>query len=72
MTSYYLSSAIHEAHRALALNPNSLFVLDGLAWILTLSGDWENRPSLTEKAIKLNPYRRAIAHDALWVNYLRQ
>lgn len=71
LTSNELSAAMCEAHRALELNPDSLFMLDGLAWILTLSGDWEHGPRLAKKAIRLNPFHRAITHDALWVNYLR-
>lgn len=67
-----LTAAINGAHRALELNPQSLFVLDGIAWILTLSGDWEHGPRLAQKAVDINPFHRAVAHDALWVNYLRQ
>lgn len=67
-----LASAIEEADRALNLNPNSLFVMDGLAWILTLSGEWGRGPELAAQAIRLNPYHRAVAHDALWVNHLRE
>ncbi|WP_163339525.1 hypothetical protein [Desulfopila sp. IMCC35008] len=71
LTSNELTAAICEAHNALELNPDSLFVMNGLAWILTLSGDWEHGPRLAKKAIRLNPFHRAITHDALWVNYLR-
>jgi len=67
-----LEEAVHVSHRALELNPHSLFMLDGLAWILTLSGDWQHGPRLAKKVISLNPFHRAIAHDALWVNCLRQ
>lgn len=67
-----LTAAVNEAHRALELNPQSLFVLDGLAWILTLAGDWEHGPRLAQKSIESNPFHRAIAHDALWVNHMRQ
>lgn len=67
-----LTTALHKAYQALELNPESLFFLDGLAWILTLSGDWEHGPRLAQKAINLNPFHRAVAHDALWLNYLRQ
>ena len=66
-----LAIAIDEVDRALRLNPNSLFVLDGLAYILILCGDWNRGVTLAEKAITLNPYHRTILHDALWVNYLR-
>ena len=72
MTAGELSSAINEARQALELNPESLFMLDGIAWLLTLCGEWDLGPELAQKAIKLNPYHRDIAHDALWLNYLRQ
>ena len=47
-------------------------MVDGIAWLLTLCGEWDLGPELAQKAIKLNPYHRDIAHDALWLNYLRQ
>jgi len=72
MTAGELSSAINEARQALELSPESLFMLDGIAWLLTLCGEWELGPELAQKVIKLNPYHREIAHDALWVNYLRK
>jgi tetratricopeptide (TPR) repeat protein len=71
-TSGELQSAIYEANQAFEINPNSLFMLDGLGWLLTLSGEWDLGPRLAEKAITLNPCHRPIAHDALWVNHLRQ
>ena len=67
-----LSAALLEVKRALALNPSSLFVLDGLGYILTLTGEWEQGPALIKKVIKLNPYYRNVVHYALWVDYLRQ
>ncbi len=66
-----LTIAIDEVDRALRLNPNSLFVLDGLAYILILCGDWNRGVALAEKAITYNPYHRQVLHNALWVNYLR-
>jgi TolB-like protein/Flp pilus assembly protein TadD len=67
-----LSAALAEVNRAFALNPNSLFVLDGLGYILTLIGEWEKGPALIKKVIKLNPYYRPVIHYALWLDYLRQ
>lgn len=66
-----LAIAIDEVYRAIDLNPNSLFVLDGLAYILILSGDWDHGAAIAQKVIKANPFHRAVLHDALWVNYLR-
>ena len=47
-------------------------MLDGLGYILTLTGEWEQGPALIKKVIKLNPYYRNVVHYALWVDYLRQ
>lgn len=67
-----LSGAIEESYRALSLNPNSLFNLDGIGYIMTLSGEWERGPALIRKVISLNPYYREVVHYALWVDCLRQ
>jgi len=67
-----LSAAIEDSYRALALNPNSLFTVDGIGYIMTLSGEWERGPALIKKIIKLNPYYRPVVHYALWVDCLRQ
>ena len=67
-----LSAAIKESHRALALNPNSLFTVDGIGYIMTLSGEWEQGLTLIRKTIKLNPYYRNVVHYALWVDRLRR
>jgi tetratricopeptide (TPR) repeat protein len=67
-----LSAAVEESHRALALNPNSLFIVDGIGYIMTLSGEWERGRALIRKIIKLNPYYRNVVHYALWVDCLRR
>jgi tetratricopeptide (TPR) repeat protein len=67
-----LSTALMEAERALALNPNSLILMDGVAYLMILSGDWDGGEALAEKAISLNPYYRTEIHYALWLNRLRQ
>ena len=67
-----LSAAIKDSYRALALNPNSLFMLDGIGYIMTLSGEWERGSALIRKIIKLNPYYRNVVHYALWADHLRQ
>ena len=72
LTSGELQAAIYEANHALEVNPNSLVFLDSIGWLLTLSGEWELGPRLAERAITLNPCHKPIAHDALWVNYIRQ
>ena len=67
-----LSAALKESYRALALNPNSLFIVDGIGYIMTLSGEWERGTALIRKTMKLNPYYRNVVHYALWVDCLRQ
>ena len=67
-----LAAASREAKRALALNPNSLFVLDGIGYILTLAGEWEQGPELIRKVIRLNPYYRQVVHYGLWLDWIRR
>ena len=67
-----LSAAIEEVDRAHRMNPKSLFFLDGLAYLLILCGEFERGAQLAHEVIRLNPYHRAVLHDGLWVNYLRQ
>jgi adenylate cyclase len=67
-----LQAALLEANRALALNPNTLFMLDDIGHILTLIGEWEQGPALIKKVISLNPKYKNAVHYALWVDYLRQ
>lgn len=51
-----IPAALVEAEKALALNPNSLFILDGIRYLLTLLGEWERGPALIKRVIQLNPY----------------
>ena len=67
-----IPAALAEAERALNLNPNSLFILDGIGYLMTLLGEWERGPALIRKAMRLNPYYKPVVHYALWVDYLRQ
>lgn len=61
-----------EAERALALNPNSLFFMDILGYLLSLLGEWERGPALLRKAIRLNPYYRPYVHYGLWGDFFRR
>ncbi len=61
-----------EAERALHLAPETLFILDGIGYVLTLMGDWEQGPALIRKAIDQNPFYSNYVHFALWVDCLRQ
>jgi TolB-like protein len=67
-----IPGALVEAEQALNLNPNSLFILDGIGYLMTLLGEWERGPALIRKAMQFNPYYKPVVHYALWLNYLRQ
>jgi len=67
-----VEEARHEAEAALELNPNSLFILEGIGYLLTLTGDWERGPALSRKAIRLNPFHLPVAHSGLWLDALRR
>jgi TolB-like protein len=66
-----LNAAKIEVENALDLNPNSLFMLDGIGYIMTLLGDWERGTRLINRVIKLNPFYGLYVHYALWVNWFR-
>ena len=38
-----IPGALVETEQALKLNPNSLFILDGIGYLMTLLGEWERR-----------------------------
>ena len=61
-----------EAERAVELGPDTLFILDGIGFVLTLLGDWERGSALIKKVIRRNPFYSNYVHYALWVNWLRQ
>lgn len=67
-----IPAARREIAEALALNPNSLVILDGIAYLMTLLGDWEHGPALIRRVITLNPFYNPIVHYALWADWLRQ
>jgi len=54
------------------LNPNSLFILDGIGYLMTLLGEWERGPALIRKAMALNPYYKPVVHYALWLDCFRR
>jgi adenylate cyclase len=72
MFSNEIPAARSEVEKALAPNPNSLFILDGIGYLLTLLGDWERGPALIRKVISLNPFYNPIVHYALWLDWYRQ
>jgi TolB-like protein/Flp pilus assembly protein TadD len=67
-----LQAAKTEAERAHALNPNCLFTMDTIGYLLTHLGDWERGTALIERAMNLNPYYHVFVHFALWLNWFRQ
>ena len=67
-----LEMGLAEAEQALDLGPQTLFMMDGIGYVMTLLGEWERGPKLIEKVIRLNPFYTNIVHYALWVNWLRQ
>jgi tetratricopeptide (TPR) repeat protein len=67
-----VQEARHEAEAALAINPESLFVLEGIGYLLTLCGDWERGVQLSRKAVRLNPFHLPVVHAGLWLDALRR
>ena len=66
-----LREAQREVETAYNLRTNSLQVLDGIGWLMTLAGEWDLGVKLIKKAMKLNPhYRRRVRH-ALCLNCFR-
>jgi TolB-like protein len=67
-----LTSALIETERAIELNTNSLLIMDGLGYIMTLSGEWERGVKLIKKVMRLNPLYRPVIHYPLWLDCLRR
>jgi TolB-like protein len=72
MLSGDLESARRDIDLAYRLYPDSLYFMDGIGYIKTLLGDWEEGPRLIRKVIRHNPYYKNVVHYPLWVDYLRQ
>ena len=66
-----LEAGLAEAEQALQLGPQTLFMLDGIGYLMTLMGEWERGPALIEETIRLNPFYLNVVHFALWVNCIR-
>ncbi len=67
-----IDEARAEADTALRLNGMSSFLLDGIGYLLTLSGDWERGPGLIREALQINPFPRRACYCALWLDALRR
>jgi adenylate cyclase len=72
MFSNEIPGALAEADKALALNPKSLLILDGIGYLLTLLGDWERGAAMIRKVVQANPFYDLHVHYALWVDWIRQ
>ncbi len=66
-----LAAGLAEAEQALRLGPKTLFMLDGIGYLLTLMGEWERGPALIEDVIRLNPFYAHYVHYATWLNHIR-
>jgi len=67
-----IDQARTEADIALELSDMSIFWLDAVGHLLTLSGDWERGPGLIRRAVQINPFPRRACHCALWLDALRR
>lgn len=67
-----IDAALIEINQALAMNPNTLFMLDGIGYLLTLLGDWERGLELIKGTMERNPYYGHYVHYALWMDWIRR
>jgi adenylate cyclase len=67
-----IAGGLAETERGLALNPNSLIMLEYIGYLMILCGDWERGPALIRKAVKINPYYNVVVHYPLWADWVRQ
>lgn len=67
-----LAGGLAEANQAIELSPNTLFVQDGIGYLLTLLGDWERGTAMIRNIIRINPYYGNYVHHALWLDCIRQ
>ena len=66
-----LREAQREVETAYNLCTNSLLVLDGIGWLMTLAGEWDLGVKLIKKAMKLNLHYRPRVRHALCINWFR-
>jgi adenylate cyclase len=67
-----VDAARAEANTALDVSGMSLFWLDAVGYLLTLSGDWQRGPALVRKAVQVNPFPRRACYCALWLDAVRR
>ena len=67
-----LAAGIAEIEQALVSSPETLFIQDGVGYLLTLMGEWDRGTRMIHDIIRLNPHYGNYVHFALWLNYLRK
>ncbi|MFG0285355.1 MAG: hypothetical protein ACF8R7_13130 [Phycisphaerales bacterium JB039] len=67
-----LDEARAQADAALRVSSGSVFWLDAVGYLLTLSGDWERGPDMIRKAVQINPFPRRACYCGLWLDALRR
>ncbi|MDJ0805106.1 MAG: hypothetical protein QNI97_19690 [Desulfobacterales bacterium] len=67
-----MAAGREEIEHALQIGPETLFMLDGIGYLLTLMGEWQRGPALIEKVIRANPFYSNYVHHALCFDWLRQ
>ena len=57
LNGYRIARRIEQlSENHLALNQGSIYWLDVIGYLLTLSGDWDRGPDLIRKAMQVNPF----------------
>ena len=67
-----INQARTEIDLALQLNGISIFWIDMIGYLLTLSGDWRRGPELIRRALETNPFPRKSCYCALWLDALHR
>lgn len=67
-----LEAARLELDLARKINGDSIYWLDAIGYLLTLTGDYIDGPELIRKAVAMNPYHRPACHAALWLDALQR
>ncbi len=67
-----IEACCEQAARVLEKNPHTLFFMDAIGYLLTLSGDWDRGSQLSLLSIQLNPYPRSVVHCGLWLDAIRR
>jgi adenylate cyclase len=63
---------LQHAEQAIALNPNSPYIVGVAGWHMILFGEWDRGLKLLKKGMKLNPYHPSWFHLAPFMDYYRR